>query len=185
MPRPAALLPVLVLTCAAAVGWSNLGSVQKPSASVTAMTLGEVDAHGFTMNFGVNVNNPNAVSLPLAGTDYKLGVGGVGVLGGKTKGQGSIPAKGSRDVTVPVAVAFENLLKAEQAIRDTGGDVPYDLSGGLSFDTGNPLLGSLRVPVRYSGTLPLKRVLSDPQALLRSDAARRLAREVLGRFFGG
>ena len=147
------------------------------------MTLGEVDARGFTMNFGVNVANPNAVSLPLAGTDYKLGIGGVGVLGGKTKAQGTIPAKGSRDVTVPVTVAFENLLSAEQAIRDSGGDVPYDLSGGLSFETGNPLLGSLRVPLRYSGTLPLKRVLSDPQALLRSEAARRLAGEVLGRFF--
>jgi hypothetical protein len=159
--------------------------VQKPSASVTAMSLGEVDAHGFTMNFGVNVANPNAIALPLAGTDYKLGIGGVGVLGGKTSAQGKIPAKGSRDLTVPVSVAFENLLSAEQAIRDSGGDVPYDLQGGLSFDTGNPLLGSLRVPLRYSGTLPLKRVLSDPEALLRSEAARKLAREVLGRFFGG
>ena len=177
-----ATLVVLILTCALAPGCST--GVQKPSASVTAMTLGEVDAHGFTMNFGVNVNNPNAIALPLAGTDYKLGIGGVGVLGGKTKSKGSIPAKGSRDVTVPVTVAFDNLLAAEQAIRDSGGDVPYDLSGGLSFDTGNPLLGSLRVPLRYSGTLPLKRVLSDPEALLRSDAARKLAGEIMGRFFG-
>ena len=155
----------LVLCCAATTGCTSLSGVQKPTASVTAMTLGDVDAHGFTMNFGVNVANPNAMALPLAGTDYKLGIGGVGVLNGKTKGQGKIPAKGSRDVTVPVSVAFENLLSAEQAVRDSGGDVPYDLEGGLSFDTGNPLLGSLRVPMRYSGTLPLKRVLSDPVPL--------------------
>jgi len=174
----------LVLCCAATTGCTSLSGVQKPTASVTAMTLGEVDAHGFTMNFGVNVANPNATALPLAGTDYKLSIGGVGVLNGKTKGQGKIPAKGSRDVTVPVSVAFENLLSAEQAVRDSGGDVPYDLQGGLSFDTGNPLVGSLRVPLRYSGTLPLKRVLSDPEALLRSEAARKLAGEVLGRFFG-
>ena len=175
----------IVLSCFVATGCSSLAGVQKPTASVTAMTLGEVDAHGFTMNFGVNVANPNAVALPLAGTDYKLGVGGVGVLGGKTAAQGKIPARGTRDVTVPVSVAFENLLSAEKAIRDSGGDVPYELQGNLSFETGNPLLGSLRVPLRYSGTLPLKRVLSDPEALLRSEAARRLAREVLGRFFGG
>lgn len=183
MFRPATLL-LLFLSCTATGGCTSLSGVQKPTASVTAMTLGEVDAHGFTMNFGVNVANPNAMALPLAGTDYKLGIGGVGVLNGKTKAQGKIPAKGSRDVTVPVSVAFENLLSAEQAIRDSGGDVPYDLEGGLSFDTGNPLLGSLRVPLRYSGTLPLKRVLSDPEALLRSEAARKLAGEVLGRFFG-
>ena len=183
MPRPATLV-FLFVCCALAPGCASLSNVRKPTASVTAMTLGGVDAHGFTMNFGVNVANPNAVALPLAGTDYKLGIGGVGVLGGKTKSQGKIPANGSREVTVPVSVAFENLLSAQQAIRDSGGDVPYDLQGGLSFETGNPLLGSLRVPLRYSGTLPLKRVLSDPEALLRSDAARRLAVDVLGRFFG-
>src|SRR5687768_4651783 len=123
-------LPTLVslfVACAFAPGCSSLSNVQKPTASVTAMTLGEVDAQGFTMNFGVNVSNPNPVALPLAGTDYKLGIGGVGVLGGKTQSQGSIPAKGSRDVTVPVSVAFDNLLSAQQAIRDSGGDVPYDL----------------------------------------------------------
>ena len=183
MPRPAITVSIGLIVFLS-TGCSSLSGVQKPTASVTAMTLGEVDAHGFTMNFGVNVANPNAISLPLAGTDYKLGIGGVGVLGGKAKSQGSIPAKGSREMTVPVTVAFENLLSAEQAIRDAGGDVPYDLQGGLSFQTGNPLLGSLRVPLRYSGTLPLKRVLSDPEALLRSAAARKLAREVLGRFFG-
>ena len=183
MLRPVSLLTVFV-SCALAPGCSSLSNVQKPTASVTAMTLGEVDANGFTMNFGVNVANPNPVALPLAGTDYKLGIGGVGVLGGKTKSQGSIPAKGSRQVTVPVSVAFENLLSAQQAIRDSGGDVPYDLQGGLSFQSGNPLLGSVRVPLRYSGTLPLKRVLSDPEALLRSDAARKLAAGVFGRFFG-
>jgi LEA14-like dessication related protein len=183
MSRRTTLLTIF-LCCVAATGCTSLSGIQKPTASVTAMTLGEVDAHGFTMNFGVNVANPNAMALPLAGTDYKLGIGGVGVLNGKTNAQGKIPAKGSRDVIVPVSVAFENLLSAEQAVRDSGGDVPYDLQGGLSFDTGNPLLGSVRVPLRYSGTLPLKRVLSDPEALLRSEAARKLAGEVLGRFFG-
>jgi LEA14-like dessication related protein len=181
---PRTLMPCLAVFCALAAGCSSLAGVQKPSASVTSMNLGQVDSQGFTMNFGVNVANPNSIALPLAGTDYKLGLGGVSVLSGKTNAQGTIPAKGSRDVTVPVTVAFEHLLSAEQAIRDSGGNVPYDLQGGLSFDTGNPLLGSLRVPLRYSGTLPLKRVLSDPEALLRSEAARRLAGEVLGGFFG-
>jgi LEA14-like dessication related protein len=183
MPRPALLLP-LVVVCLASVGCSNLSGLQRPTASVTGMELGEVDARGFTMNLGVDVANPNGVVLPLAGADYELGVGGVRALGGRAKPQGSVPANGSRQVTVPVSVAFDDLLAAEQAIRDSGGDVPYDLQGGLTFQTGNPLLGSPRVPLRYSGMLPLRRVLSDPEALLHSEAARRLAREVLGRFFG-
>ena len=71
-------------------------------------------------------------ALPLAAADYKLGLGGVNVLDGKAKPAGSVPANGSRSVTLPVSVTYENLLSAEQAIRAGGGDVPYDLDGGLS-----------------------------------------------------
>ena len=177
-------IAILLAVLCPLTGCSSLTGLQKPTASVTRMDLGEIDARGFTMNFGVNVANPNRVALPLAGTDYELGIGGAKVLDGKTKSQGSIPAGGSREVTVPVTVGFDDLLSAEQAIRAGGGDVPYDLRGGLSFDTGNPLVGSLRVPLHYGGTLPLKRILSDPQALLQSDAARKLAREVLGGLLG-
>jgi hypothetical protein len=42
----------------------------------------------------------------------------------------------------------------------------------------------VRVPLRYGGTLPLRRILSDPEALLRNPAAKRLAASVLGSFFG-
>ena len=178
MVRQASLLSILALLsgCAAL-------DLKKPTASVNGMSLGEVDPAGFTMNFDVTVSNPNGVSLPLAAADYELGVGGGRLLDGKIEPGGSLPAGGSRRVTLPVVVTFENLLTAEQSIRDSGGDVPYDLRAGLSFETGNPLTGTLRVPLRHSGTIPLRRVLSDPQALLRSEAARRLAAEVLGRVF--
>jgi LEA14-like dessication related protein len=169
--------------CLVAGGCAAL-NVQKPTAAVTGMTVQGVDANGFTLNFAVDVTNPNSFSLPVSAADYQLGVGGTGVLDGKAKPSGSIPANGTLGVTLPVTVGFENLLKAEQAIRDSGGNVPYDLAGGLSFDTGSPLAPSLRVPVHQSGTLPLKRILSDPEALLQSPAAKRLAAAVLGHFFG-
>jgi LEA14-like dessication related protein len=148
------------------------------------MSVRGVDADGFTLDFAVDLANPNAVALPVATADYELGMGGVRVLGGEAKPQRSIPAHGSGSVTVPVGVSFEQLLKAESAIRDSGGNVPYDLSGGLTFDTGTPLVGRVRVPLRHSGTVPLRQILSDPQVLLQSPAAKRLAAAVLGRFFG-
>jgi LEA14-like dessication related protein len=176
-------LLVALTLCLASTGCSSLTNLQRPSAAVTGMNLGSADERGFTMNFDVNLTNPNSVALPLAAADYKLGLGGVNVLDGKAKPAGSVPANGSRSVTLPVSVTYENLLSAEQAIRAGGGDVPYDLDGGLSFDTGNPFVGALRVPLRHSGTLPLRQVLNDPQALLRNPAARRLATEVLGGLF--
>lgn len=178
-------LHLLIVTwvCLSGVGCAAL-SVKKPSAAVTGMAVRGVDAEGFTLEFAVDVTNPNGFAVPLSAADYELGVGGVELLRGAASPNRSIPANGTLGVTLPVTVDFNNLLRAEQAIRDTGGNVPYDLAAGLSFDTGSPLTGKIRVPVRYSGTLPLRRILSDPEALLRNPAAKKLAASLLGRYFG-
>src|SRR5678816_4348004 len=88
-------------------------------------------------------------------------------------------------VVAPGCSSLANLQRPSASVTGVtlGGDIPYDLDGGLSFDTGNPFGGALRVPLRHSGTLPLRQVLNDPQALLRNPAARRLATTVLGGLF--
>ena len=170
------LIPILLL----AIGCSNL---EKPSASIQGMSLGTVDANGFTMNFDVDLNNPNSVELPIANGDYKLALAGVEVLNGKATPSGSIPANGSKRVTLPVTVPFENLLSARDALVKTGGDFNYALDAGLSFNTGVPLVGEMRVPMSYSGKLPLKQIVSDPKLLLKSPAARKVAEQILGSLF--
>jgi LEA14-like dessication related protein len=173
------VLPLLLMSC---VGCSAL-NLQKPTATVTGMTVQNVTAAGFTMNFGVDLANPNSIELPLTTADYKIGLGGVGVADGKAKPAGSIPAKGTESVTLPVTLTYENLLTAEQAIAKTGGNVPYTLDGGLSFATKNPITGDLRVPVQYSGTLALKEILNNPQAVMQSPAAQKLVRDLATSFF--
>ncbi len=172
----------LFLVCMSAVGCSVL-NVQKPTAAVTGMAVRDVNADGFTLNFGVDVKNPNAIELPLGDADYKVGLGGTNVVSGNPKFEGSLPANGSRGVTLPVSMTYENLLAAEQSIVKSGGNVPYSLDGGLSFNTGSPLLGTVRVPLQYSGTLPLKEILSNPQAIMHNPAAQKLARQLIGGFF--
>jgi hypothetical protein len=163
------VLPLLWMSC---VGCSAL-NLQKPTATVTGMTVQNVTAAGFTMNFGVDLANPNSIELPLTTADYKIG---------KAKPAGSIPAKGTESVTLPVTLTYENLLTAEQAIAKTGGNVPYTLDGGLSFATKNPITGDLRVPVQYSGTLALKEILNNPQAVMQSPAAQKLVRDLATSF---
>jgi LEA14-like dessication related protein len=165
------------------VGCASL-NVQRPSASVAGMHVANVDANGFTMNFDVDVDNPNVVALPLAAADYKLGLAGTDVIDGKIKPGGSVPARGSSRVRVPVTLTYENLLAAQKGIVQSGGNVPFALDAGLTFDTGTPLVGNVRVPLRYQGTLPLRDILNNPDALLRSPAAQKLARQLLGGLLG-
>ncbi|MDB5333045.1 MAG: hypothetical protein JWP03_4196 [Phycisphaerales bacterium] len=58
------------------------------------------------------------------------------------------------------------------------------LYAGLSVDSGVSLVGELRVPLQYNGTLPLRDIVNNPQALIRNPAAQRLARRLIGGLFG-
>jgi LEA14-like dessication related protein len=177
-------LALLIPICLLSVACSGAG-LQKPTAAVKGMSLGGVNATGLTMNFDVDVTNPNAVAIPLTTTDYGLSLGDTKVLDGKSDLTGDLPAGGTRSLVLPVAVTFENLMAAEQALVKSGGNVPYTLNAGLSAGRGNALLGqSLRVPLTYSGTLPLRDVLNDPKILMQSPAARALAQKVIGKTFG-
>ena len=179
---PAILLPVCMLSLACS-------SVQKPTASLKSADVGAADATGFTVNFDLDVANPNAFELPLTDAEYGLSVGGAKLVDkSKVSPGGSIPASGSRGVTIPVRLTFEDLLKVEKAIRAGGGDVPYEFDGALGFSGGGGGLASLGVPtsipLRYSGTLPLRKVFADPTVLMNSPAARRLAGKGLESLLG-
>ncbi|MGH7214197.1 MAG: LEA type 2 family protein [Tepidisphaeraceae bacterium] len=181
MPRLrllAALMPVCLLSLAC----SNL---QQPTAAIKAMNLGSADEKGFTMNFDVDVTNPNSVALPISNTDYTLALGDVKVLEGKAKPADSIPANGTASVMLPVQVTYQNLFAAEKAIRASGGDVPYAFDGALAFNAGGLIPGQgLRVPLNYKGRLPVGQILKDPMILMRSPAARELAAKALGGLMG-
>jgi hypothetical protein len=159
-------------------------NLQRPTATVNGMTVNGITGDGFTMNFDVQVANPNKISLPLTTADYKLSVSGTELLNGKADPAGSLPAEGSLAVPVSVTVTFENLLLVASAIESGRGDIPFDLAGGLTFDSGTPVLGKLRVPLSYSGTLHLQDIVKDPKVLLGSSAAKKLAGMLIGQFFG-
>ncbi len=174
------LAPLFLLTLT--LGCANL-SLQRPTAAVKGMQVQNITPQGFTMNFDVDLQNPNAIELPLATADYKMGLAGVQLLDGAVKPEGALPAHGSRAVSLPVTLTFDSLLSISSALSKTGADVPYDFDAGLAFANAGSLFGDMRVPLHYSGTLHLRELLKDPAVLLRSPSARALAERVLGSIF--
>ena len=180
------LLPSVLPLCLLSLACAQ-ATLQKPTARFESANVGEVTPQGFRVDFGVALNNPNSFSVPLTAADYKLSLGGQQVIDDTYKAKESIPANGTARMTLPVTVSFEKLLAAEESIRRGNGDVPFTIGGNLAFGAGNnsiPLLGGsgVRVPFEYSGTIPLRSVLSDPTVLLRSPAARQLAERLFGSF---
>lgn len=175
--HPLAVLPALLLL---AVGCSQL---QKPSVALKNMSLKGADADGFTMDFDAAVANPNAAAIPLGDVKYDLAVAGKKLLGGSADGGGTIPANGSRDFTFPVNVKWADLLAAKEAVAQSGGSVPYALSGNLAVPGGLPMLGGQSVPFDYSGTLDVASLLKrGGTAILKNPAARELAKSFMGKY---
>jgi LEA14-like dessication related protein len=172
--RTAFLLAVSLLSPLSAA--CSSASLKKPTAEFRSANVRDVTAEGFTVDFNVDLDNPNAVALPLAEADYELALAGVRVAEGDAKpDEATIPANGSRSVTLPVRVKLEDLLNAGDALSRGGTTVPYDFKGGLDFGGGRSMLGMnvpMRVPLTYSGELDLSEVLASPDALLRGKAGR-------------
>jgi LEA14-like dessication related protein len=178
------VLPGIFLVLA---GWFVGGCsalVQKPTVTLQSAAIDHASPAGVVVNFDLNVSNPNGFAIPVTRAQYKLALGGVTVIDDKATPEGSVPANGALPVRLPVTLTFESLLNAGQAIRQSGGNVPYDFDGSLDFGSPKYLgTATLSAPVHFTGTLPLRQILKDPQVLLQSPAARKLAEQVLGGLF--
>lgn len=157
------------------------GSVVQPTASFRKADVVGVTTDGVALRFDVDVANANGFDLPVSAAGYDLKLGGVSVLDGRAEPGGSIPANGKREVGIPVNVTFDRLFKAEKALVESKGNVPYELDGTLEFSAGpmKALGQSVRVPLNFRGTLPLRDAVSDPVALLKTPAGRKFVEMVL------
>src|SRR5688500_7498437 len=99
--RHLTLISTALLLAFTTLGCSNL---QKPTAVFKSMSVQDVNAKGFTMNFDLDVTNPNNVEMPLSNADYELALGNVKVLEGKAKPADAIPANDTVGMKIPVTL---------------------------------------------------------------------------------
>lgn len=133
-----------------------LAGVDKPTARIVDARLADLTADGLTLDFDVAVDNPYGAPLPLTDIAYSLASGGEPFLTGQRALDGTIPARGSRTVTVPTAINFDRLLEAVRGIEP--GDVaPYVANLTLSADAplGEWGGGPLSLPLTKSGEIPV------------------------------
>ena len=138
------------------VGCASLGGpvIRTPTAEVVGVVVESLTFQGARLRFDVEISNPNAVGVRLAGFDYDLEVEGARVLGGRIDHDVALAARGRSIVPVPVELAFADLIALVQGLADRD-ESPYTMTVGLSFRL--PVLGTVRVAVARSGTLPVVR----------------------------
>ena len=144
-------------------------NLQKPTAQLAGVKFGSVSLEGAQLLFDVDIDNPYPAPLPLLNIDYSLTSRESSLFSGSADLDGTIPAKSSRTLSLPVNINYLDLIKAFKDVRP-GSAIPYNADIGLALDA--PALGKLRLPLGTQGTLnvpdipeadqiDLKRILLD------------------------
>ena len=158
----AAVLTLLGLNACAPVDIRESLENQKPTVSVTDQRLTRLDFEQVNMAFDIQVENPNPISMTLAGLDYELKLDGHSFVSGKQGRQMKLAAAGASSFELPLSMAFKEIYTGVKKLKGKD-QVPYELTTGLMIDV--PLLGKLRYPVTTKGILPLPRL---PEISLQS-----------------
>jgi LEA14-like dessication related protein len=103
-----------------------------PKVSVTSVNLKKLTLQQVSIDVGLNVFNPNTISIPLRGIDYALAVNNQQVASGQQNQSVTIAAKQSSNVTIPISV---NLIQFASLIPSiaSGGGFKYNLTGKMHF----------------------------------------------------
>jgi LEA14-like dessication related protein len=127
-------------------------ALRKPSAQLVDVQLKDASVYGATLAFDVAIENHYPVDLPLLRFDYDLSSNGRRLFAGSQDLTMTVPAGGSRTVSLPARVDYLAALKALANVRP-GAKIPYIAQVSLIINT--PQLGSITLPLARSGELAL------------------------------
>jgi LEA14-like dessication related protein len=147
------LLLITLPSCAFLQSLMKLGP--QPTAAIVGIRLTDLSLSDVSLVFDIAVRNPYAVPLPLANVDYKLSTQATQFLEGQAPIQGTVPANGSKTISLPVKITFAGLMKVVQGLKP-GVLLPYKGTLGLSVNV--PKVGPLRMPLEKEGQVPIPAV---------------------------
>ncbi|MCZ6677724.1 MAG: LEA type 2 family protein [Candidatus Poribacteria bacterium] len=143
---------VLLSGCAMFEGLLGGVKVELPQVEFTGAKIDSLSFDGVGFLFDLQIRNPNALGIKLAGFDYDFLIDGTSFLTGNQEKGLEIPARGASTVQIPLSLRYVNLYKTFQSLRDQD-ESTYQINAGFSFNL--PVLGDVRVPVSKAGNFPV------------------------------
>ncbi|KAF7826108.1 desiccation protectant protein Lea14-like protein [Senna tora] len=130
----------------------KIASVEKPEASVTNVDFKRVGTDGVEYLAMVSVSNPYPTPLPICEITYSLKSDTREIASGRIPDPGSLKAKDSTMVEVPVKVAHSILVSLG---RDVAKDWDIDYQLDLVFIIDLPVIGNINLPLSQKGEIKL------------------------------
>ncbi len=133
----------------------QLTQIQKPALAVKNVRLTDFDFNSVDFAFDLSINNPNELSVSLAGFDYDFLIQNRTFLKGKQDESLLINAKEESIIEIPLALNFQDIYNLYQNVKDKD-SLQYQIKFGLDFNL--PILGETRIPLNHDGYVPLIRI---------------------------
>lgn len=131
-------LPIALLVFAVAL--AGCTGVTPPTFTVTDVRLTSETSEAIAFDLTIRGDNTNDEELPLENVSYSFSLDGVGSYRGKRNAQATLPAGGSQDFTIPIAIPVDAPPVPDGERRYAfNGRVTYILPGAIAeilFDSG-------------------------------------------------
>ncbi|XP_027337601.1 desiccation protectant protein Lea14 homolog [Abrus precatorius] len=130
----------------------KINDVAKPEASVTDVDFKRVSKDSIEYLAKVSVHNPYSTPIPICEVKYSFQSASREIASGTIPDPGSLKAKNTTMVDVPVKVPYSILVSLA---KDIGADwdIDYQLDLGLIIDV--PAIGNLTIPLSHKGEVKL------------------------------
>ncbi|GAU41713.1 hypothetical protein TSUD_349740 [Trifolium subterraneum] len=130
----------------------KLGDVAKPEASVMDVDFKRVTMDSAEYLAKVSVHNPYSTPVPICEVKYSFKSANREIASGTIPDPGSLKAKDTTMVDVPVKVPYSILMSLA---KDIGADwdIDYQLDLGLVIDL--PVIGNFTIPLSQNGEVKL------------------------------
>ncbi|XP_020216362.1 desiccation protectant protein Lea14 homolog [Cajanus cajan] len=130
----------------------KINDMAKPEARVTDVDFKRVSKDNIDYLAKVAVRNPYSTPIPICEINYSFKSASREIASGTIPDPGSLKAKDTTMVDVPVKVPYSILISLA---KDIGADwdIDYQLDLGLIIDV--PVIGNFTIPLSHNGELKL------------------------------
>jgi len=126
--------------------------VKEPGISFNSVDITGISLSGVDMVAHVDVDNPNAFSIPLPKVDWQLFINTASFIQGSLKKDQTIKGGGKVTLDLPLSVTYDGLYRSFKSLIETK-EAAYDIALGITFPI--PVLESKVYHLNFSGVLPL------------------------------
>ena len=105
--------------------------ILKPQAAFKSLSVGKVSAKSIELLPVIAITNNSMLPIPVNSINYQLSLNNQQLLNGMSKDIGTLPANGTKDVTLALALTNKSLSALQQLLFKNG-QVDYQISGSIN-----------------------------------------------------